>query len=51
VKVENDEVTILSHQNSSMLNSFAIANGLLFLPEGNYELKKDSIVDVYQILN
>ena len=48
--ITNDEVTILSHQNSSMLNTFSIANGLLFLPEGNYELKKDSKVDIYQIL-
>lgn len=49
VNVENDEVTILSHQNSSMLNSFAIANGLLYFPEGNYELKKEAKVSVYQI--
>lgn len=49
VKVVNNEVTILSHQNSSMLNSFALANGLLFLKEGKYELKKGSKVSVYQI--
>lgn len=40
-------VKILSHQASSMLNSFAIANALIYLPEGNYELKKGAAVSVY----
>ncbi len=42
-------VTILSHQNSSMLNTFATANCLVFLPNGNYILEKDSKVEVYHI--
>ena len=50
VRIDEDEVTILSHQNSSMLNSFAMANGLLFLSEGNYNLSKGSKIGVYQIL-
>jgi molybdopterin molybdotransferase len=45
--IENDEANVLSHQASSMLNSFAISNGLVFVPEGNYELKKGNKVAVY----
>ena len=36
----NDEVSVLSHQASSMLNSFSVSNGLVYVPEGTYELKK-----------
>lgn len=43
----DNEVTILSHQASSMLNSFSIANALVFVPDGQYELKKGDDVDVY----
>ena len=43
-------VTELSHQQSSMLNTFALANCLIYLPEGNYELKKGSKVDIYHII-
>lgn len=43
------EVCVLSHQQSSMLNTFALANCLLYLPEGNYELKKGSKVNIYPI--
>ncbi|MBK9223823.1 MAG: hypothetical protein IPO23_02610 [Flavobacterium sp.] len=43
----NDEVRVLSHQASSMLNSFSTANGLLFVEAGNYELKKGVKVPVY----
>ncbi|TDD94393.1 molybdopterin molybdotransferase MoeA [Flavobacterium cellulosilyticum] len=43
----NDEVSVLSHQASSMLNSFSVSNGLVFVPEGNYELKKGDKVAVY----
>lgn len=45
----NNEVTVLSHQASSMLNTFAHSNCLIHLPEGNYELKKGSKVDFYPI--
>ena len=45
----NNEVSVLSHQQSSMLNTFALSNCLIHLPEGNYELKKGSLVDIYPI--
>ncbi|UQD54939.1 gephyrin-like molybdotransferase Glp [Flavobacterium sp. K5-23] len=47
--VIGDNVTILSHQNSSMLNTFSIANALVYLPDGTYEIEKDSKVDIYHI--
>lgn len=40
-------VKVLSHQASSMLNSFSDANALIYLPEGNYELKNGVAVQVY----
>lgn len=43
------EVSVLSHQQSSMLNTFSLANCLIHLPEGTYELKKGSKVDIYHI--
>lgn len=45
--VQDGEAQILSHQASSMLNSFSIANGLIYLPDGNYDLKKGDKVEVY----
>lgn len=48
-RVNNGEVEILSHQNSSMLNSFSIANCLVYLKEGDYFLDENSIVDIYHI--
>ncbi len=45
--VVGDEVNILSHQASSMLNSFSISNGLVYVPDGSYELKKGDTVEVY----
>ena len=42
-----DEVMILPHQDSSMLDSFALANALVFVPEGNYQLSKGAHVGVY----
>ena len=42
-----ENVTILPHQDSSMLDSFALANALVYLPNGNYELAKDDKVAVY----
>ena len=45
----DDEVTILSHQDSGMLNSFAMANALVYLPNGNYQVLKGDKVIVYAI--
>lgn len=45
--IVGDEVSILSHQASSMLNSFSISNALVFVPDGTYDLKKGDMVDVY----
>jgi molybdopterin molybdotransferase len=45
----DDEVTVLSHQDSGMLNSFALANALVYLPEGKYHLSKGDKVLVYLI--
>lgn len=47
--VDGDAVTILSHQASSMLNSFSIANSLVYFCDGNYEIVKNSKVDIYHI--
>ncbi|QIH40155.1 molybdopterin molybdotransferase MoeA [Flavobacterium sp. Sr18] len=47
--IVNDEATVLSHQNSSMLNTFSVANALLYLSEGEYELEKGAKVDIYHI--
>jgi molybdopterin molybdotransferase len=47
--VVGDAITILSHQNSSMLNTFSIANALVYLPDGTYEIEKDSKIDIYHI--
>jgi molybdopterin molybdotransferase len=43
----DDEVNVLSHQASSMLNSFAVSNGLVFVLAGTYELTKGDKVEVY----
>ncbi len=45
----NNKVEVLSHQESSMLNTFALANCLIYLPEGNYGLKEGDKVDIYHI--
>lgn len=47
--IVEDEVTILSHQDSGMLTSFAMANALVYLSNGNYQLVKDDKVIVYAI--
>ena len=47
--VTDDEVSILSHQDSGMLNSFAIANALVYMPNGNYQVLKGEKVSVYLI--
>lgn len=46
-QIINGEAVILSHQASSMLDSFSVANGLIFVPNGSYELKQGDSVDVY----
>jgi molybdopterin molybdotransferase len=45
--INNGEAQILTHQNSSMLNSFSVSNGLIYVPHGHYELKKGDNVEVY----
>lgn len=45
--VIGDEVTILPHQDSSMLDSYALANALVFVDEGRYLLAKGVKVPVY----
>lgn len=47
--ISDDQVTILSHQDSGMLNSFALANALAYVPNGNYQLLKGEKVVVYAI--
>jgi molybdopterin molybdotransferase len=44
-----DQVTLLSHQDSSMLDTFALSNALVYLPNGNYKLIKGDKVVVYTI--
>ena len=46
---KDDVVTILPHQDSSMLDSFALANALVYLPEGNYTKAQGDKVAVYTI--
>lgn len=45
--IVDDQANVLSHQASSMLNSFAVSNGLVYVPDGTYELKKGDKVEVY----
>lgn len=45
--VVGEEVTLLSHQDSSMLDSFALANALVYLPNGIYSLAQGVSVAVY----
>jgi molybdopterin molybdotransferase len=45
--IVDDQANVLSHQASSMLNSFAVSNGLVYVPDGTYELKKGDKVSVY----
>lgn len=43
---DNGEATILEGQNSSMLQSFSLANGLVFVPEDKYSISKGNEIDV-----
>ena len=47
--VEGETVTILEHQESSMLDSFAISNALVYLRDGNYKQLKGDSVFVYKL--
>ena len=47
--VMDDSVTILPHQDSSMLDSFALANALVYMPDGNYQKTKGDYVALYLI--
>ena len=47
--IVDDSVTVLSHQDSGMLNSFVLANALVYLPNGNYQVSKGDKVIVYSI--
>ncbi|WP_293893744.1 molybdopterin molybdotransferase MoeA [Flavobacterium sp.] len=47
--ITDDEVMILSHQDSGMLNSFALANALVYVADGKYQLLKGDKVSVYPI--
>ena len=47
--MEGNVVRILLHQDSSMLDSFALANALVFLPNGNYQKTKGDKVTFYTI--
>ena len=49
--VNNEKVTILDNQNSSMLISFAKANALIYLPKNSQPLKKNDQVEVLHLPN
>jgi molybdopterin molybdotransferase len=46
---DENGVSILGHQESSMLRSYAVANGLVYVMEGDYEIAGGSSVTVYPI--
>jgi len=48
-KVTGNKVTILENQSSAMLNSYAQANVLIYLPEGRYNIAAQEIVKTYAI--
>ena len=48
-KTNGDSIMILPHQDSSMLDSFALADALVYLPNGNYSKPKGYKVIVYFI--
>lgn len=45
--VSGEKVTILGHQDSSMLDTFALANALVYVSAGNYQLPENEPVAVY----
>lgn len=48
-RYQQDEVTILDGQSSSMLHTFAIANALVYLPEDTFEIKIKDEVEVIML--
>ncbi|WP_299273342.1 gephyrin-like molybdotransferase Glp [uncultured Psychroserpens sp.] len=49
--VKGDSVTVLDGQSSAMLQSFAIANGLVFLPADTMRIAIGDVVDVIMLPN
>lgn len=47
--IVDDSVSILEGQSSAMLQTFALANALVFLPEDNSEIKVGDFLDVMQL--
>ena len=45
--INNDQVTILPHQDSSMLDSFAVADCLVYLKDGNFSKQINDLVEVF----
>ncbi|NHM07105.1 molybdopterin molybdotransferase MoeA [Flavobacterium sp. CYK-4] len=45
--VSGEKVTVLDHQDSSMLDTFALANALVYVPGGNYRLPANEPVALY----
>lgn len=48
---DNEKVTLLEGQSSSMLQTFAIANALVFVPDDDVEIVPGDIVEVIHLLN
>ena len=48
-KIYGDTVTILPHQDSAMLDSFAVADALVLVEAGHYTLQQDQAVKVLSI--
>lgn len=44
--LDNEKVTILEGQNSSMLHTFAIANALVYIPEDGFDIKINDDLEV-----
>lgn len=48
---DKDTTTILDGQSSAMLQSFALANSLVYMPAHKYCIKEGDVVEVIKILN
>ena len=48
---DNEKVALLEGQSSSMLQTFAIANALVFIPDDEVEIVPGDIVEVIHLLN
>ena len=49
--IKDEQVTILDGQSSAMLQTFALANGLVFLPEDTKQIEAGDIVNVIALPN